>query len=102
MRQVIWSKPASKELDQIVSYLAGENEYYANLVGDRIDRAAANLADFAIGRFGRVQDTYELVVSRTPYILAYELTDTTVTILHVVHGARDWQDGGWPDQDELR
>lgn len=39
---------------------------------------------------------YEKPVNRTPYIIAYSLSDHAIRIARVVHGARDWPDGEWP------
>jgi plasmid stabilization system protein ParE len=54
------------------------------------------------GRKGRVSGTYEKVVGGLPYIIAYALGDDpphqeTITILHVIHGARDWPEETWPE-----
>jgi plasmid stabilization system protein ParE len=42
----------------------------------------------ASGRPGRLRGTRELVVTGTPYIAAYRVVDDMVTILRVLHGAR--------------
>jgi len=39
---------------------------------------------------GRVPGTRELVVTGTPYIVAYRVRDETVEILRVFHAARKW------------
>ncbi len=43
-----------------------------------------------LGRPGRVKGTRELVVTRTPYIVAYRLKRQSIQILRVLHGARLW------------
>ncbi|MCA1598486.1 MAG: type II toxin-antitoxin system RelE/ParE family toxin, partial [Chloroflexi bacterium] len=43
-----------------------------------------------LGRTGRVEGTRELVVSRTPYIVAYRVRDDEVIVLAVQHAARLW------------
>jgi len=45
-----------------------------------------------LGRAGRVEGTRELVVLRTPYVIAYRFLADEVTLLHVFHGARLWPD----------
>ena len=100
MRKVVWARPASKDLNELLAYIAEENEQNANLVADRIERTARNLGDFATGRFGRVKDTYEAIVPRTPYVIAYEISKITIVILRVIHSARNWRDGEWPAEDE--
>jgi toxin ParE1/3/4 len=42
------------------------------------------------GRPGRIEETRELVILRTPYIAAYRITGDTVRILRVLHGAQQW------------
>jgi len=45
-----------------------------------------------LGRPGRVEGTRELVVPRTPYIVAYTVIDDQVMILSVIHSSRRWPD----------
>lgn len=53
--------------------------------------AAENLKRFpALGRPGRVADTRELVISGTPYIVAYRVRSDAVELLLVLHAARKW------------
>ncbi len=55
----------------------------------------------AIGRIGRLTDTYEKPVSRLPYVIIYALVldqgRETVFILRVIHAARDWPPEAWPN-----
>jgi toxin ParE1/3/4 len=44
------------------------------------------------GRPGRVEGTRELVIIRTPYIVAYRIIGDTVRILRVLHSSRQWPD----------
>jgi hypothetical protein len=44
------------------------------------------------GRPGRIERTRELVISRTPHIVAYRIAGDIVQILRVLHGARRWPD----------
>jgi toxin ParE1/3/4 len=52
-----------------------------------------------MGRSGRVADTRELVISRTPFIVVYRVTPTRIEILRVLHGAQAWPRP--PDSDKL-
>jgi toxin ParE1/3/4 len=42
------------------------------------------------GRTGRVAGTRELVVSKTPFIVAYALDHESVVVLAIYHGAQKW------------
>lgn len=103
MRPVLWSAAARAELLDIVRFIAEANTAAATKVAERMERAAAELGQFAVGRRGRVSGTYEKVIVGLPYIIAYAIdgADTdrrgaSIVILHIIHGARDWPDGDWP------
>lgn len=62
-------------------------------VDDRIREQVETLARFPqSGRPGRIEGTREVVISRTPYIVAYRIAGDAVGILRVLHGARRWPD----------
>jgi toxin ParE1/3/4 len=44
------------------------------------------------GRKGRVPKTRELVIARTPFVVAYRINDKTIEVLRVFHGSRRWPD----------
>ena len=99
-RTVVWSNTARDDDLDIIRFIAQANPDAAERVADTIDRVVAHLGDRATGRPGRVTGTYKKVIPGLPTIVAYELTDQPgggrVAILHVIHGARDWQEEGWP------
>ena len=43
-----------------------------------------------LGRPGRVDDTRELLVAHTRYIVAYAVIDNQLMVLAVLHDARQW------------
>ncbi len=60
-------------------------------IDDRIREQVDGLEQFPeSGRPGRVEGTRELVIQRTPYIVAYRIVGDTVQILRVLHGSRQW------------
>jgi plasmid stabilization system protein ParE len=60
---------------------------------DRIMTSVDRLQELpSMGRPGRVAGTRELVVPRTPHIVAYFITGDHVEIAAVLHGARRWPD----------
>ena len=102
MRRVVWSKHAHDDFRGIIGYIAQDDPAAARNVAVRIDRTIQTLAATPTGRQGRVSGTYEKVVRGIPYIVAYALGDEpkrheTVTILRIIHGARDWRDENWPE-----
>ena len=96
MREIVWAKLASRDLNKIIEYIAESSEQNANLVGDRLEHAAASLGVLAIGHFGRVKDTYEVPVPMTTHTISYAKTETTITILRVIAHDRNWEAGSWP------
>ena len=97
MRRVVWSDSALAELKEAVRYIANDDPAAARLVRDRVDRTITLLADRPIGRPGRVTGTYEKLVLKTSYILAYAVSGDAITILHLIHDHRDWPEGTWPE-----
>ncbi|WP_420963019.1 type II toxin-antitoxin system RelE/ParE family toxin [Brucella sp. IR073] len=99
-RPVIWTQDALDELRQQTEFIALNNPDAARRVADRIRDAANALGDTPTGRPGRVAGTYEKSLGRPPYILVYALKRTgdreTVVIVHLIHTARNWPAGGWP------
>jgi toxin ParE1/3/4 len=86
-----WSIFARADRDAIFDYIEADSPQAAIAVDDRIREQVETLARFPeSGRPGRVEGTRELVIHRTPYIAAYRIAGSTVRILRVLHGARQW------------
>lgn len=78
------------DLDSIVDHIALENPSAALDIWDDIERQIERLRDFPrSGRIGRMPETRELVVSGTPYIVVYLISDD-VELIRVLHGAQKW------------
>ena len=99
-RPVQWSREALDDLKAQVAWIAAENPAAAQRVADRIRATCEALGEMATGRPGRVSGTYEKSVTGLRYIVAYALTRRgdreIVSILRVIHTARDWPDEDWP------
>jgi len=99
-RPVQWSREALDDLKAQVAWIAAENPAAAQRVADRILATCDALGEMATGRPGRVSGTYEKSVTRLPYIIAYAIhqkgSREVVSILRVIHTARDWPDEEWP------
>ena len=88
---VIWTRPAIRDMRHIRAYIARDAPGNAAVVARRLRGAAESLRDYpGRGRPGRSPHTRELVVPRTPYVVAYRLSGEAVFILRVLHGARRW------------
>lgn len=89
-----WLPRALLDFDEIVDYIAEDNPLAAIEQGDEIETQVSLLsANSRLGRPGRVKGTRELVIARTPYIVAYRIKNNAVQILRILHGARLWPDG---------
>jgi addiction module RelE/StbE family toxin len=89
--RIVWSDRALLHIDRVGSYLAQHNPRARVRVLDAIARNVLGLAAHPFrGRVGRVAATRELAVPRTPYVVAYRVTQHTIDILAVVHGAQRW------------
>ena len=89
--RIRWLQSARADLRRIAHYIAQDSPTAAERLTVRITEAVAALAEHPLmGRPGRVISTRELVVSGTPYIVAYRVREGVVEILAVIHGAQQW------------
>lgn len=89
-----YTRRALADLDAARDYIAERNPQAARLFGARLRGAIEELRAFPErGRPGRVAGTRELVVPRTPYVVAYRIEAASVDILAILHGARRWPAG---------
>jgi toxin ParE1/3/4 len=92
--QVLWTKGAEYNLQQINDYLAQKNPRAAHEMILKLIKAAELLTVHPqIGRTGRVPGTRELVVSGTPYLMPYRVKNNAVEVLRVLHGSMRWPTG---------
>jgi toxin ParE1/3/4 len=88
---IVWLPPAVTDKDEILDYIAEHSPIAALGVDAQIEQQVSQLADYPfIGRKGRIENTYELLISRTPYLVAYQIRDNQIQILHVFHERRNW------------
>lgn len=99
-RLVVWSRDALDDLKSQLTYIAADNPVSARRVADALRDVAEGLGRAATGRSGRVAGTYEKSVARLPYIIVYAISlragTEVLSIVRVVHTARDWSKGQWP------
>jgi toxin ParE1/3/4 len=89
--KVHWSAASVSHLKEVVEYLQGESAAGAVTTRRKILETVRRLGQLPwSGRTGRIEGTREAVVPRSPYIVVYRVSKTTVEILGVWHGARLW------------
>ncbi len=88
---VRWMPLAEQDLEAAYAFVQQDNEDAARKLVARIFSSVGMLLrhPFA-GREGRVKGTRELVVARTPYIVAYRIHEAEIQILAVLHAAQRW------------
>ena len=89
--RVRWTTPAREQFVSAYEYIAEENRAAAVRSADQIWESTQLLARHpTAGREGRVAGTRELVISGTPFLVAYRIEKNEVRILAVLHTAREW------------
>ena len=89
--RVRWTTPAREQFVSAYEYIAEENRAAAARTADQIWESTQLLARHPMaGREGRVSGTRELVISGTPFLVAYRIEKNEVRILAVLHAAREW------------
>lgn len=86
-----WTPTATGHLRSTYEYVAQDNARAGQGLIERILSAVERLGDFPhMGRDGRVEDTRELVIAGTPFVVVYRLHRRKVEVLAVFHAARKW------------
>jgi len=86
-----WGDAAQDDRDYIFGYIAADNLRAAVRVDWLIEESVGQLSHFPeIPRIGRVPDTRELVINRTPYVAVYRIKADVVILLRLLHGAQRW------------
>jgi toxin ParE1/3/4 len=91
--KIKWGSRAAKDLGGIIDYIDERNPAAAQSTYQLIRGSVSQLAIHPfIGRVGRVEQTREMIVNGTPYLVAYRVGENTITIIAVLHTARRWPD----------
>jgi len=87
--KLAWSRLALNDFESATDYIAQDNPNAAQQVAERILEATHRLRDYPyIGHPGDDPEQREWLVSRTPYVLIYEIHGDTVYIARVWHTSR--------------
>ncbi len=91
--KLVWLPNAIANRDGQLDYIAQDSPKAAIEQGDRIEHQVNQLIKHPeIGRPGRKEGTYELVISHTPFILVYRIKQRLkrIELIRVLHGAQQW------------
>lgn len=90
--RIVWTDQAKNDLSEQIRYIAVRDRDAARRQRARVHEAVSNLRDTPrMGRPGSLEDTRELVISGTPYVIVYALVNDVIEIYHVYHGRQNWQ-----------
>lgn len=88
---ILFSTLANEDLYSIKKYIYNDNIEPSKTVIKHIITSIEKLKENpAIGRAGRVLRTRELVITKYPYIIPYQVRDNNIYILRVLHTSRAW------------
>jgi addiction module RelE/StbE family toxin len=93
--KINWQTLALQDLAAIYEYISIDTESAALMVTATIMELAQSQLPFfpRSGRVGRIAGTRELVVSKTPYIVVYEIIDEQINVLSILHTSQKWPKG---------
>ena len=91
--KVKFSASSLKDLKSIQEYICENNREAAKEVVAYIIEKIENVIvpNPGAGRAGRVLRTRELVISKYPYIVPYQVREDVIYILRVLHTSRKWK-----------
>lgn len=89
--KVRWTTSARRELLSAYGFVRESRPRTAVALVRRIGESAERLGRHPLaGRVGRILGTHELPISRTPYIIVYEVTESELIIVRLLHAAQQW------------
>ncbi len=101
-RPVVWAAEATRDALDILRHIAQDDPDVAERIVDLIETADTRLGEIPTGRPGRIAGTFEKFLAPLPWILCYAIDDQPdaerVVILRVIHTARNWPGGRWPQE----
>ena len=89
MMEIRFTQGALADLYEIYDYIAEANPVYADKTLIRIETAIDNLSEHPqLGRISRNKKARELIISGTPYIVAYTRDSGYLNIVSIIHSSR--------------
>lgn len=91
MGEIVWTKIALADLESARNYLSEVSPEFVHKIVTQLRSTLKVLASHPyIGRPGRVKDTRELPLQKTPFILVYRIKQNQIQILTFLHSSRRW------------
>jgi toxin ParE1/3/4 len=88
--RIRWTPAAAADLEEINEYLKNKHPNFWQPTVRRLYKEVVGLKDWPNrGRPGREAGTRELVFAPLPYVAVYRVSDETVEVLRIYHGARN-------------
>lgn len=89
--KIIWTRLALDDFNQAYHYVSTHNPQFLKNTIQQIEKALENLKNYPyLGKQGRVENTRELIVYQTPFIIPYRIKEDRIEILAFIHGSRQW------------
>ena len=90
--KIVWTERATADLHSAFLYWSEKSSASAGETMLERIFAAVEMLELhpMLGRPGRVRGTRELVILRTPFLVAYRVRAESIEILALQHGARKW------------
>jgi toxin ParE1/3/4 len=91
--KLVWLPRAIADRNAQIDHIAQDSPRAAIEQGDSIDEQVDQLINQPeIGRIGRIKNTRELVVSRTPFIIIYRYKPRAkrIELIRLLHGSQQW------------
>jgi toxin ParE1/3/4 len=93
VKKILWQTQAIINLNDAREYIQTQNPEAARGIIDRIEKVINQLQSFPMsGRPGRRANTRELMVTRTPFLVVYRVSEEFVEILSLFHTSKQWPD----------
>lgn len=90
MAVIIWSKQSLDDVDAIAAYIKRDSAFYAKAVVDKLISTAESLANYP--EIGRIVPELKDALIRERFVysyrLIYQINDSNIEILAVIHGKR--------------
>jgi addiction module RelE/StbE family toxin len=91
--RLIWTLRAINDLRSARSFIEQDSPSAAAQQIEYVLAAVETLRLFPLsGRPGRIPKVRELVVGRTPFVVAYRARPELIEVLSVMHGRQSWPD----------